>query len=568
MERLRQLLKAIDHKGYKQYKQLEGSYRFPSYRLDIDHVQGDPFALATRISIHIEQNQAGFPANLYASAIRRIGLQDYLARCIDRAITHHGQGLRGSGNSGEIAIACGGPQVLPRNAVLVDGHTVEARLTLGLPADGRTILGQVASSMLLQELPLIVEHALFYHRLDPMRVDTHVDSIEDQDSLRAQLAAHGLVAFIADGAMLARRSGIDDRPLQHESHDILSPPSLRHEITLPHTGDISGMGIPAGVTLIVGGGFHGKSTLLRALERGVYNHIPGDGRERVVTQADAVKIRAEDGRSVACLDISPFINHLPFARSTAPFSSDNASGSTSQAANIIEALHCGSKLLLIDEDTAASNFMIRDARMQSLVSDECEPITPFLHRVRELYEQYGVSSIIVMGGSGDYFDVADNVIMLHNYQPRDVSAEAKQLAKTMRPNTGASLPAFALHAARRPGDLSAKRAGRSDKIDAYPRRLLRYGDYEIDLSKLEQLVDRDQLRTIGWMLRYYSQQLQQQADMIAALNGILSLAHNEGLDRFSPYKVGNLALPRLYELAGAINRTRGLTWDRDATAAQ
>jgi predicted ABC-class ATPase len=282
--------------------------------------------------------------------------------------------------------------------------------------------------MLLDELPKVVDAALYHSNLDAKRVRQHVESVEDQDALRHWLSDAGLVAFIADGSLLPRASGVDDRPLTRDALRFETPESLARTVTLPNAGELRGLGIPHGITLIVGGGFHGKSTLLHALERGVYNHIPGDGRERVATLENAVKVRAEDNRSIAKVNISPFIDRLPFGRDTVSFSTENASGSTSQAANIIEALECGTKLLLIDEDTSATNFMIRDERMQALVATDKEPITPLLHRVRELYEQHSVSSVIVMGGSGDYFDVADTVIMMDAYEPRDVTNEARALA--------------------------------------------------------------------------------------------------------------------------------------------
>lgn len=207
----------------------------------------------------------------------------------------------------------------------------------------------------------------------------------------------------------------------------MSPASLSITIQTPNSGTVSGMGIPKGVTLIVGGGYHGKSTLLRALEIGVYNHVPGDGRERVVSNPSAVKIGAEDGRRIEKVNISPFINNLSFGKNTQAFSSENASGSTLQAANIIESLEIGASVILIDEDTSATNFMIRDHRMQELVSKEKEPITPFIDKVRHLYTDCGVSTILAIGGAGDYFDVADYVICMVEYTPRDVTGDAKRI---------------------------------------------------------------------------------------------------------------------------------------------
>ena len=208
------------------------------------------------------------------------------------------------------------------------------------------------------------------------------------------------------------------------------------EVELPtiHHGLIKGMGLPKGVSLIVGGGYHGKSTLLKAIEKGVYNHIRGDGREWVISSNNTVKIRAEDGRRIEKVDIKYFIDNLPGGEDTRQFSSVNASGSTSQAANIMEAIEIGSDLLLMDEDTSATNFMIRDAKMQALVAKEKEPITPFIDRIRSLYEKHEISTILVIGGAGDYLDVADQVVMLDAYQVYDVSARAKEVAKSIESN--------------------------------------------------------------------------------------------------------------------------------------
>ncbi len=566
MERLRQLLRSIDGKGYKAYKQLEGQYQFPSFLLSIDHVQGDPFAAASRISIRMPMEAAGHPAGLWSTCVRRIAYEDYLGRALAAAIRQHVRGHRGTGQSGEIAISTSGQQVLQRNAVSLEPESVEARLTLGLPAAGRTILGRDAEAMFFEELPAVAEHGLCYENLPADEVRRHVESVEDQDVLRCWLSKAGLVAFVADDALLPRRSGIDDHPLGTAAQRFMAPPSLRRRVTLPNGGDIQGMGIPRGVTLVVGGGFHGKSTLLHALERGVYNHMPGDGRERVVTDPTAVKIRAEDGRSIAKVNISPFINQLPLGRDTVEFSTENASGSTSQAANIIEALECGAQLLLIDEDTSATNFMIRDERMQALVTHDKEPITPFLHRVRELYESKGVSSVIVMGGSGDYFDVADTVIMMDTYRPADVTSRARELA---HPGFAAGalnrgrMPPFQTRTARRPGQrlLDPARGPRQVKIEARDTRTLIYGRHCVDLSAVEQLVDIAQTRTIGLMIYYYAQHHAADTDdMIGGLKRLLEDADQSGLDIFSPYKVGDLAMPRLHELAACVNRIRDGDW--------
>ncbi|UCE88668.1 MAG: ABC-ATPase domain-containing protein [Pseudomonadota bacterium] len=566
MDRLRTLLESIDGKGYKAYKQLEGAWGFRRYRLLVDHVQGDPFAKPSRLRVQLAMDTCGLPEDLRRSTVRRIACEDYLGRAFSTAVAELARGQRGSGNSGIIEVSTSGQQVLHRNAVVVSPEQVEVRLRLGLPAAGRRVAAREAMAMLFEELPAIVEQTLVHANLPAAEVAAHVESIEDQQFLREWLSEAGLVAFVADGALLPRRSGVDDRPLARDVVAFTSPETLARSVDLPNAGAIRGMGVPAGVTLIVGGGFHGKSTLLRALERGVYDHLPGDGRERVVSDPSCMKVRAEDGRAVAQVDISPFIDNLPFGRTTERFSTENASGSTSQAANIIETLHTGCRTLLIDEDTSATNFMIRDARMQQLVVDDKEPITPFLHRARELYEHHGVSSVIVMGGSGDYFGIADTVIMMDNYRAHEVTAAAHGLAgEALGAHRDARARPFQLQSVRRPGagTLDASRGGRATKIDVRGTRRLLYGRHEIDLSAVEQLVDPGQTLAIGWMLHYYASHLDGSEGMVDSLQEIVAIAQQDGLDGFSPWLEGELALPRLQELAAAVNRIRSYDWRGD-----
>ncbi|SHJ73115.1 Predicted ATPase of the ABC class [Malonomonas rubra DSM 5091] len=554
MERLRSKIQKVEGRGYKAYKELQGEYDFGNFRLSIDHVQGDPFALPSRISVQLSAQQHGIPAKMHGSRIRTTALEDYLARCVSKAISKHVKGKRGTGRSGEIAISCNGQQVLRRNAVIVDDHQLEARLLFALPGTGRSIPPKQAAQMFFHELPQIIAEGLTWRERDREQMCSHVEQLEDQQALREQLTAAGAVAFVADGSLLARRSGIDDRPMS-SAVPTASPGSLRKSFTLPNRGAVAGMAIPPGVTLIVGGGFHGKSTLLQALELGIYNQVPGDGRELVATIPSAVKIRAEDHRVINKVDISPFIGTLPGNRATDQFSTDNASGSTSQAANIIEALECGCNCLLIDEDTSATNFMIRDARMQQLVPDTQEPITPLQHRVRQLYQQEGVSSIIVCGGSGDYLSVADTVIMLDNYHLQDVSAQAKRLA--------GPAPKSADERSLRPAKLRqvslavSGREGREAKIQVREKRLLDYGRKRIDLSKVEQLVDAGQTEAIGRLLHDSFKNDPQQPDGLrATLEQALTNVDKKGLDILLPWKAGHLAMPRLYELMAAANRLR------------
>lgn len=562
---LRNKIRKINGKGYKAYKDLEGGYNFGSYKLFIDHAQGDPFASPSRVRIQVDQHLAQFPSFLFSSRERRIALCDYLARCFSKAIRKYSKGIRGTGKSGLISIDAGKQEILERSAVVINKDFVEVRFVCGLPARGRTVLGRIAEEMLFHEIPQIVEASLYYKAVDQKEVNEFVNLVEDQEFIRNSLEARSLVAFIGNGAVLPRESGVSDAPMKGPRVvKFQSPPDLEVAFEVPNHGTIRGMGIPKGVTLIVGGGYHGKSTLLRAIERGVYNHIPGDGREWVITVKDAVKIRAEDGRKVERVDISPFINNLPFGQDTRSFSTEDASGSTSQAANIIEALEMGAKLLLIDEDTSATNFMIRDVRMQALVAKEKEPITPFLDKVRSLLRDLGVSTILVVGGSGDYFDVADTVIMMDEYLPRNVTEQAKKIAleyQTNRRPEGGEHFGEVRDRVPLPESFDPQK-GRKVKVKAKGLETVQFGYYQIELDFVEQLVDVSQTRAIADIIYYaWKKYFDGRRSLREALELVERDLDTHGLDVISPFpnqKPGDYARPRKYEVAAAINRLRSL----------
>lgn len=558
-ERLEEELLRLDGRGYPAYKDLKGAYDFGGFTLHIDHVQGDPFAAPSRLRAVVGAEAAGFPAHTWENKSRRVGLCSYLALCF-AAEAGQAAKKRGSGKSGLIQIDAPGQQVLERSCVRIDDGAVEARFAVGLPANGRRIAGRQAAQMLCGDLPRIVDQALSYQRLDADQVGSWTRTNEDADALRGQLEERGLVAFVATGAVLPRRSGVDDRPLQG-AVPFASPPELEVVLQAPHAGPLRGMGIPQGVSLIVGGGFHGKSTLLRAVERGVYNHRPGDGRHQVVTRATAAKIRAEDGRRVAGVDISAFIGQLPGGVDTRAFTSDNASGSTSQAANIIEALEAGAGALLIDEDTAATNFMIRDVRMQQLIASRHEPITPLIDRVRPLYDEHGVSTLLVIGGSGDYFDVADTVIALQEYVPRLVTDQARAIAAAHR--TGRQPAAGGFGALRRrvplPGGIDPHKGRRGRNIKARRTSAIAFGREEIDLDAVEQLVDPSQARAVGAALAYARERyIDGRRPLDEILDAVMDDIAGGGLDVLDARRVGDHALFRRLELAAALNRLRTL----------
>lgn len=561
-ESLRRLLLQLDHRGYKAYQDLERySYEYPDFTLIVDRVQGDPFAAPSQFRVKMPQAVAGFPPTLYHSPSREIALRDYLTRQFERnarSVSRH----RGTGNSGLIAITKVGQEVLERTSAFITDEFVEVRFVVGLPAGGRSILGHQAVEMLLEDIPLLVERTLKYRHLNSKEIQRHVETVEDADYLRQQLPQMGLVAFIADGAILPRGSGVDDRPLQEQVVAFKSPTSLKVEVRCPNRGVITGMGIPAGVTLIVGGGYHGKSTLLKAIELGVYNHIPGDGREFALTLPSAVKIRAEDGRSIAGVDISPFINHLPQGRSTTQFSTTNASGSTSQAANIMEALEVGTQLLLVDEDTSATNFMIRDRRMQELIAADKEPITPFVDKVRQLFTDCGVSTILVMGGSGDYFDVADTVIAMENFQPHDVTKRALAIAQqyaTGRTPAGGNQFGRITPRVPLPESIDPSRGRKQVSLKVRDVDSVVFGTQDIDCQAVEQIVETGQMRAIGRAMVYAQRRyVDGRLTLAEILECVMADIAAVGLDILTDFPQGDLANFRQQELASAINRLRTL----------
>ncbi|WP_332835292.1 ABC-ATPase domain-containing protein [Bacillus sp. FJAT-44742] len=431
-----------------------------------------------------------------------------------------------------------------------------------MPARGRTILGKQAAVILTEELPVLINEAVF--GFEESRLTEQLILTDQQEAIRTYLHKNKLVSFVANGSILPRESGISNKPLQSSrTVSFQSPPSMEIEIPVPHRSPIKGMGLTKGVNLVVGGGYHGKSTLLEAIERGVYNHRPGDGREYVITEESACKIRAEDGRSVKGVDISPFISNLPIQKNTQHFSTDNASGSTSQAANIMESIEAGAETLLIDEDTSATNFMIRDSRMQALVAKEKEPITPFIDKVTSLYQEHGISTILVVGGSGDYFEVADKVVMMDEYTPVDVTEKAKEIAmggKQRRDLFDESFGDFKKRMVKK--ESFNARKGKKEKVDAKGRTTIFYGREAIDLSFVEQLVDPSQTRAVAAVIKYCADKLfDDQTSLPEILDRVEKEMEEKGIDMVSSFQgkhPGELAKPRRLEVAAAINRLRSL----------
>lgn len=608
-------LHAIDGRSYAAYKAIVGRYRSPlGWVLYIDRIQPDPYAPPTAIRVvlplaltgadarltrddarltgtdaHLTETDShltgadarltesdprptgaaepltGAAAHLTASPTRAVALRDYLARTLREL-------LKGQA----ISIAPAGQEILERSSVNLHetwqddfstpafntpGPYLELRLRWSLPAFGREIAGRQAARNLNLDLARAVAGLDLRESELGAEAWKHCQVAEDHAALQEILVERGWVAFLADGANLARRSGVSQLPLEG-GVPLTAPETLAQTVQLPHAGVVRGTAIPAGVTVIAGGGYHGKSTLLNAIARGIYPHIPGDGRELVATVPEAMAVRAADGRAVTGVDLRPFISHLP-GRDADPaqFTTANASGSTSQAASIMESLELWGQpaqaALLLDEDTCATNLLIRDQRMRALVSSEREPITPLVDRIRALHRERGISTLIVMGGSGDYLDVADQVLIMDSYRLVDATAQARQVCDS-QPRVDTSLPDFPLPAQRLPQRPEAKRRGPSRTRALGTQRLV-LDRHEVDVADVSGLVDEGQALAVAWALRaLLERHFDGRTSLPQALAQVAKRLDDVGLDALGEAHPAFLVRPRLVDVGAAVNRLRSL----------
>lgn len=581
-------LHSLDGRSYGNYKQIRGRYEFGPVTVFIDRVQVDPFASPSKVRIRINRAEAGFPTDITTEREDRIAASDFLFRV--------GNSFQRSKNRNAVVLGRQGQEVLERTNVIIDDEGFEARLLVNLPARGRRILGHLAADILTRDVPELAQ-AMFVHSNLPgadsgdgpddrsgTDLREHVQLHRDQLELQNHLGEEGLLAFIGNGAILPRRSGDSDMPMDSNAVAFTSPSSLEHTVTLSSGRSLTGMAIPRGVTVIVGGGYHGKSTILRALERGVYPHIAGDGREWVITEPSATSIRAEDGRAVTGDDISPFINNLPSGTDTRAFTTTNASGSTSQAANLVEAVEVGARSLLIDEDTSATNFMIRDERMRALIPAEREPITPFVDRIRPLFTRRGVSTVLVAGGSSAFFEVADHVIALDAYVPQEVTEKAHELVGVDPTELEGASPAdrdaaspagpvnsgnesadetgnmFAAPRPRNPTATALRPSSKTKSAKAKGLGQVQFGKAFIDLAAVSQLIDPQQTTGIAEALEYMAEIFDDRTSLTEALAEVEDMLDAQGIDGLTGNRdhPGHVSRPRPQEIAAALNRFRGL----------
>ena len=560
---LKDQLKSIHRKNYPAYKGLKGSYQFPGYILHIEHVQGDPFASPSNLSVEVSVKDAEFDKRLFDASHKRIALQDYLTRVFAKQMNAYMFQAKGSGKSGLMSISRCGQQVLERTALEMNDKRILVRFEVGFPANGRTINAIELEKILFEFIPNCVKKSLYYKNLNGCKIEEVIQLAEDQQAIRQELVKRNLVAFVANGSILPRETGVSDRPMK-DAVPFESPKSMEVELNLPYKGLIKGMGIPKGITLIVGGGYHGKSTLLKALELGAYNHVAGDGREYVITDATAMKIRAEDGRAVSGVNISPFINHLPNGKNTVEFSTQDASGSTSQAANVVEAMEAEAKVLLIDEDTSATNFMVRDGLMQSVISKEKEPITPFISRARELYEKQVISTILVAGSSGAYFYIADKILQMDTYRALDITEQVKKVCGKRIGMEQDILPEEPIKWEKHariltPGRIEKKHG--QIKVKQFGKDTFSIGKEVVELKYVEQIADQEQTTTLSYVLKKVLECLEKKKgqDLESLVNAIWKEMEHNGLKSL----VGNgvvpssMAMVRKQEIYACLNRYRG-----------
>ncbi|MET1101582.1 MAG: ABC-ATPase domain-containing protein [Pyrodictiaceae archaeon] len=403
--RIARILEAIDGRGYKNYKKLLGlREEYRDVLLEFVKIQSDPYAPPSIAKLSMR-----LPEQLSPWARLWKPLSDIIARRLYKLLQRASKKV-GEGYSGYLGIPRPSPIVIARSSVVVRSSRIEARVRIGLPSKRRRILASEAIELIYERLIPAFIKAVHVELSDVKRA---ISLWRDQEHIRAILPKLRLVAFVGDGSILPRKCSGCYEPLD-DAIPFESPSSLRVELELPSGRMITGMGIPRGIFMVMGSAFHGKTTLLEAIAEGVWNHIEGDGREFVITVRDAVIVRSEQGRRVSCVDISPFIHDLPSGQSTHNFTTNDASGATSAAAAIQEAIELGSSLLLLDEDNVSSNILYKDPIASKMI--RWHTVTPLTELARQIVAK-GVSLILVSQGTSQLIGIADNIIVMEAYRP-------------------------------------------------------------------------------------------------------------------------------------------------------
>lgn len=564
----------MDQQPYYAYKNLSGiSVSFNNFSILFKHIQGSPGASpASLCQLVIPAKYLNLPNWSQSTQARTVASEDYILRIFYDAVIHCAQQNRGDEGSGSFQTVNMPQQVLKRNIVQFFEHSLSINFRISLPGSKKkTTLCKEAVKMFSYELPLIIKfirHAISENKA----LKQHCDCVEDMLTLQNNLTQYGLIAFVADGSLLARESGISDRPVPKDAIPFKVPDDLTVEVDLPNAGKVRGLGLRAGISTIIGGGYHGKSTLLNALVKAIYPHIPGDGREQVVVNREAVYICAEEGRCVRDLNISAFFYSLPHSSDPHHYSTDNASGSTSEASSVVEYVQAGAKLLLIDEDSSAANFLYRDPDLRELIPED--PIIPFFDRIQELYSKYGVSTLIIASGSCRYFSVSDQIIAMKNYLPVEMTKRAKAL-KGRSTHLAESSPEATL-------PITDKRILSQDNFNpeyinkrlkkiipirikalrGQEHEIIEYGMDKIDIRYLSSIVDADQIMTIGYLLLLsrHLKLYEEKCSPTQLAKKLLALIQEKDLDILQIPETTPVFFSQVtvLELVGALNRLRSL----------
>ena len=587
MKALYQKIRTLNGKNYGLYKSLaDKPWDFGDFALEFLHVQGDPYAPASRVVIKANLSMLGYAGEWGGSFERRLALSDFLHRKLSRLVKE-----KYPEKDAAIVFDTAGPEMLVRNSLWIDNGELRACLQVRLPGEGRKIQAETAAEILTMVLPDLVSAGLYYSKSDEAALQEHFRVLAERKEILAQLETRGLCAFVPDGAVLPRASGLSELPLEG-AVPFTAPEQMA--VTLNVCGrEIRGMAVPKGITVITGGAFHGKSTLLQALTRAVYPHIPGDGREGIVIDESALRVGVEDGRSVRGTDLSQFVRDLPGGVSTKNFNTLSASGSTSEAANLLEAMEAGSRAFLIDEDSSAVNFLIRDVRVRKLLGDDREPLIPLTDRIREISAQ-GYSFILVAGACGDYLDLADNIVIMANYKAecaKNVIAQAHDQADSQ---CVSKLPrSESLHVIARSDEVATKQSTvaassarpfvaymqplqksvrptspveRQVKVKLSGDTLLQIGFLVSDTSRLNTLVDKQQRLGAGFVLLNLLQNAASNSESSDASNAGDSVAatiqklhekiQNVGFRNLPQGMSREMSLPRVVDIACVAFRLR------------
>ncbi len=577
MKNLINRLTRLEGKSFGQLKSMAGlTSEFETFKLKFEHIQGSPGAHPASIfRVSVDLVDAGYKGQWTSTPVRKLAISDFLIRKFKKGIMKFAKQNRGVEGTGSFHTIELGQAILERDCVEITSDNIFLWFIFSFPSrsgGGGKLDVQETLIMLQQELSAIVAYALRpenYSQRTIQALEKHIQCTEDWHAIQDKLKDAGLVAFIADKALLPRKSGKDDCPMESGVVPFESPKTLRVTFNLPGSRNITGLGIPAGVTVITGGGYHGKSTLLQSVTSGIYPKIPDDGRQYVVTRKDAVCIQAEEGRSVKGVNISPFIVSLPKGRKTDRFSTNDASGSTSQAASIIEAIETGAGTLFFDEDSCATNLLVRDEAIERILPLDREPIRPLVLSVRSLWKHHGISSVFVVGGLGAFLKQADTIIMMDDYCCYDISEKVrKEFGPVHDPAVKIVLPE-SLRALSNdnfdPGYLN-KRMKKKVPVRIKPLRgaprKLEYGMDLIEMDAIEQLEGIPQVRTIGLLLLLIREEMvngkgekRNVRQWIEWLDGLIK---QKGIAALNQTYRGIHAMPPLWTVAAAINRARSL----------